>query len=46
MVKVKRTINIDDKVEERLDRMSRKGVSRSFFCNQAIKDRLKRLGLW
>jgi hypothetical protein len=44
--KVKRAFTIEEKVEDCLTRLSRDGVSRSFFANQAIKDRLKKLGFW
>lgn len=46
MGKVRRAFSIDERIEDRLERMARKGVSRSFFCNAAIRERLKKLGLW
>lgn len=41
-----RAFRIEDRVEDRLNEMSKKGVSRSFFCNKSIKERLKKLGMW
>ncbi len=46
MSKIKRAFSIDEKVEEKLEKMSKNGFSRSFFCNRALKERLKKLGLW
>lgn len=42
MGKVKRTFNIDDKVEEKLNEMGKKGMSRSFFANQALREKIER----
>jgi hypothetical protein len=46
MAIVKRAFTIDEKIEEKLEKMGKQGYSRSFFCNSALKDRLKKLGLW
>jgi hypothetical protein len=46
MGKVKRAFSIDEKVEEKLNKMGKNGYSRSFFCNKALRERLKKLGMW
>jgi hypothetical protein len=44
--KVKRAFSIDENVEERLTKLSKQGISRSFFANKAIRRSLKNLGFW
>jgi predicted transcriptional regulator len=47
MAKARRSVTLDKSVEKQLTKLSEEqGISRSFFANAAIKNRLKRLGLW